>query len=62
MMYRDLTVHCIDQTYKLDRMEIRPTLDQCYSGHHIHMRYRRGRFEYEICGACQAVIITEHYT
>jgi hypothetical protein len=63
MIDRDLTVHMLDQSSKLNRMEVRPTLNSCsdrMEKHRPHLRYRLGELDYEICDVCRAVIISEH--
>ena len=63
MINKDITIHCLNQSYNLEIMEIRPTLESCadrMEKHHIHLRYKLGRLDYEICDVCQTVMITEH--
>jgi hypothetical protein len=63
MINKDLTIHCLNQSYNLEIMEVRPTLDSCsdrMEKHRIHLRYKLGRLDYEVCDVCQTVVITEH--
>ena len=64
MIDRDLTIYMLDQSSTLNRMEIRPTPDSCsdrMTTHRMHLRYKLGRLDYEICDVCQSVVITEHF-
>ena len=63
MIDRDLTIHMLNQSYNLNIMEIRPTPDSCtdrMEQHRMHLRYKLGRLDYEICDVCQVVVISEH--
>jgi len=63
MIDRDTTIHVLNQSYNLNRLEIRPRPDSCsdrMEKHRTHLRYKLGQLDYEICNVCAAVVITEH--
>lgn len=63
MIDRDTTIHVLNQSYNLNILEVRPTLDSCsdrMEKHRMNIRYKSSRLDYEICDVCQAVVITEH--
>lgn len=63
MIDRDLTIHVINQSHNLNILEVRPRPDGCsdrMENHRLNLSYTLGQLDYEICGVCCAVVISEH--